>query len=101
MLWPQWLAANGLDMADGFRGHRFDQFSLLIEAAAAGMGAALLPSYLIERELRQGAVRVIPVAPLVSDVGYWIVVPDERASDSLPRAFAAWITGHVTKARPG
>lgn len=101
MLWPQWLAANGLDMAAGFRGHHFDQFSLLIEAATAGMGAALLPGYLIERELSQGALRVIPGEALASDTGYSIVIPDDRASDSLPRAFAAWITGHVTKPRDG
>ncbi|MFC6462994.1 LysR substrate-binding domain-containing protein [Paracoccus aerius] len=47
--WPEWLSANGQDIGRGFQGHRFDQFSLLIEAATAGMGIALLPSYLIER----------------------------------------------------
>lgn len=95
MLWPQWLAANRGDTAGGFQGHRFDQFSLLIAGATAGMGAALLPSYLIERELDRGELQVVPGEPLVTDVGYWIVVPDERTSDSLPQAFTAWITDQV------
>ncbi|QQO44988.1 LysR family transcriptional regulator [Paracoccus sp. MC1862] len=100
MLWPQWLAANGGDMADGFRGHRFDQFSLLIEAATAGMGAALLPSYLIEREIAQGDLKVIAGEPLDTDQGYWIVVAEERSSDFLLQGFTAWITRQVGQGEP-
>lgn len=100
MLWPQWLAANGGDMTDGFRGHRFDQFSLLIEAATAGMGAALLPSYLIEREVAQGDLKVVAGEPLDTDQGYWIVVAEERSSDPLPQGFTAWITRQVGQGAP-
>src|SRR5438105_3379587 len=48
-LWSQWLEWAGLPGETAYRGHRFDQFSMIIEAAVAGMGYALLPRYLIER----------------------------------------------------
>lgn len=95
MLWPEWLGAQGQPVARGFQGHRFDQFSLLIEAALAGMGAALLPSYLIERELRAGDLRPLPGGALTTDAAYWIVIPDARASDPVALAFRDWITAQV------
>lgn len=95
MQWPEWLSANGQEIGRGFQGHRFGQFSLLIEAATAGMGVALLPSYLIEREVSQSLLRIIPGIPLVTEAAYYVVIPDERASDPLPTAFQAWITAQV------
>lgn len=95
MQWPEWLTANGQDVVRGFQGHRFDQFSLLIEATTAGMGIALLPSYLIEREVRQDLLRIIPGLPLVTDAAYYVVTPEERASDPLASAFRTWVIGQV------
>lgn len=95
MLWPEWLAARGGDVARGFRGHRLDQFGLLIEAAVAGLGAALLPSYLIERELAQGALVRIAGAALTTDTAYWVAIPDEHAADPLCQHFLRWIVARV------
>ena len=95
MQWPEWLSANGQDIGRGFQGHRFDQFSLLIEAATAGLGIALLPNYLIEREVRQDLLRIIPGPPLVTDSAYYVVIPDEHVSDPLPLAFQTWVTGQI------
>ena len=39
--WSMWLAARGLRGIDGHRGPRFNQSSLVIEAAANGRGVAL------------------------------------------------------------
>ncbi|MGY6704396.1 LysR family transcriptional regulator [Roseinatronobacter sp.] len=96
MLWPEWLGAQGQPVARGFQGHRFDQISLLIEAALAGIGAALLPSYLIERELQAGDLRALSGGSLQTDTAYWVVIPDASASDPVPLAFRDWINGQVT-----
>lgn len=95
MLWPEWLEAQGQPAARGFQGHRFDQFSLLIEAALAGMGAALLPSYLIERELEAGDLCTLGGSPLTTEAAYHVVTPNERASDPVTAAFRAWIVTQV------
>ena len=36
-LWLEWFQAAGIDPRTTLRGHRFEQFSMLIEAAAAGL----------------------------------------------------------------
>ena len=95
MLWPEWLEVQGKPPARGFHGHRFDQFSLLIEAALAGMGAALLPTYLIERELKAGDLRALGGDALTTDAAYYVVTPDERASDPVTAAFREWIITQV------
>lgn len=97
MLWAEWLAANGEGVEDAFRGHRFDQFTLLIEAAMAGMGVSLMPTYLIERELREGALQIVRDAPMTTDAAYYVVLPDDRASDPLCSAFLDWIREAVTE----
>lgn len=97
MLWPEWLEAQGQAAARGFQGHHFDQFSLLIEAALAGMGAALLPTYLIERELRAGDLCPLGGGALTTDAAYYVVTPDEHASDPVAAAFREWIITQVSR----
>jgi hypothetical protein len=38
--WAMWLAARGIKSVDGARGPRFNQSSMVIEAAANGRGVA-------------------------------------------------------------
>ncbi|SMO46927.1 LysR substrate-binding domain-containing protein [Paracoccus laeviglucosivorans] len=95
MLWAEWLAANGSETLQGFRGHRFDQFTLLIEAALAGLGAGLIPTYLIERELQQGRLRILRDTPLTTDAAYYVVLPEDHVSDPLCNAFSDWICAQV------
>lgn len=96
MLWPEWLASQN-EEADAFRGHRFDQFALLIEAALAGMGAGLIPTYLIERELHEGRLAILRDAPLTTEAAYYIVLPEDHASDPLCNAFGEWVRAKVQK----
>ncbi|MCJ8141006.1 LysR substrate-binding domain-containing protein [Falsirhodobacter halotolerans] len=90
MLWPEWLALQHEEV-DAYRGHRFDQFALMIEGALAGVGAGLIPTYLIERELREGRLRILRDAPLTTEAAYYTVLPEHKASDPLCNAFTAWM----------
>ncbi|MCX8955629.1 LysR substrate-binding domain-containing protein, partial [Ruegeria sp. NA] len=74
-LWSEYHASLGLDARAVFPGMRFDQFSMLIEGAVAGLGAAILPSYLIEAELASGAL--VQTGQLVNASGsaYFIATP--------------------------
>lgn len=53
-LWAQWFDLQDVTAERAYQGHRFDSFSMLVAAAVAGMGVALLPTYLIEPELDAG-----------------------------------------------
>jgi LysR family glycine cleavage system transcriptional activator len=79
-------------------GSHFDQFSLVIGAAVAGMGAAILPTYLIERELSDG--RLCRLADVVSDSSksYFVATPMGQ-NTSLTAAFTAWLRKQVVRVR--
>ncbi|MEI4473373.1 LysR substrate-binding domain-containing protein [Frigidibacter sp. MR17.24] len=96
-LWPDWLAAGGI-AREGWAGHRFDDQALLIEAALAGLGAALLPRYLIETELAAGRLAVLDPRPVASAEAYWVVLPEGKAADPLGLAFRDWLGAQVSSA---
>ncbi|QPC91693.1 LysR family transcriptional regulator [Mesorhizobium sp. INR15] len=95
-LWSQWLEWAGLPGETAYRGHRFDQFAMIIEAAVAGMGYALLPRYLIEQELRSGELRVVLDLPMRTENSYYVVVPDAMSTNPLRQDFTAWLLTQVT-----
>jgi len=94
-LWSQFDANNALGET-ARQGCTFDQFSLVIEAAVVGMGAAILPTYLIEPELSDG--RLVKLAGVNSDTAqsYFVATPMGQTSP-LAAAFTAWLRKQVIK----
>jgi LysR family glycine cleavage system transcriptional activator len=93
--WTMWLAARGVRGVDGSRGPRFNQSSLVVEAAVGGRGVALAKRTLAQADLDAGRL----VAPFqistAVDFAYYIVHP--RAKGRLPqvKAFVAWLTAEA------
>ena len=89
--WPMWLAARGIKGVDGARGSRFNQSSLVIEAAVAGRGVALAKRALAQADLDAGRL----VAPLqiatVVDFAYYAVHPKVKGRLPQVKAFVAWL----------
>ncbi|QCI64541.1 LysR family transcriptional regulator [Phreatobacter stygius] len=98
-LWAAWFQANGGEIEAAYRGHRFDQFAMIIEAAVAGLGVALLPRYLIEHELRSGDLQVVFDRPFETDSSYYLVVPEDGLHNPLTQAFCTWISAQVSPRR--
>ncbi|MCU0479538.1 MAG: LysR family transcriptional regulator [Chloroflexi bacterium] len=94
--WPAWFRAQGLDVTE-CRGMTFEQLLTAAQAALVGMGAALLPRFLIERELDQGELIVVLDRPYRSNRSYYLVVPRDRASHPPAVAFRAWLLGVVAR----
>ena len=71
----------------------FDQFATAAQAATSGGGVALLPKFLIERELEHGElVRALPQLPeLESAERYYLAWPTSRASYLPLQAFRSWL----------
>jgi len=97
--WREWFRAAGLASEPALRGKWFDQFSMIITAAVAGLGAGLLPAYLIEEELRTGRLVRIGDTTLRTDNSYYIVTP-AGAPDELCHRFIDWIRGEVSPITP-
>ena len=89
--WSMWLAARGLKNVDGARGPRFNQSSLVIEAAVNGRGVALAKRTLAQADLDAGRL----VAPLqiatAVDFAYYLVHPKAKGRLPQVKAFVAWI----------
>ena len=94
-LWSDWSQHHGISLPQAYQGLRFDQFSMLISAAVAGLGFALLPTYLIESELRSGALMPLADLPMQTENAYFIVRPENKRTQVAARDFEAWLLEEV------
>ena len=94
--WESWLRTNDISSCvEG--GMLFEQFSTIAQAAVAGLGAGLLPEFLIARELKQGELKIIVDQPLKSEHGYYLISPTDLVDYEPAAAFRAWILGEIEK----
>lgn len=90
--WRQWFAAQGLNTPKDMGGPRYELFSMLAQAAAHGMGVALIPPFLIERELAEGRlVAAHPAALLSKDKAYRLMIPERKVESAALQAFRDWL----------
>ena len=93
--WNEWAATAAVDGLDATRGPHFDNFSMVTQAAVAGLGVAVLPKFLILDELASGRL-VIPFGPTAtSDNGYYLVYPERKAGLSSLQKFRTWLMDSV------
>jgi LysR family glycine cleavage system transcriptional activator len=89
--WAMWLTARGIKGVDGSRGPRFNQSSLVIEAAMNGRGVALAKRALAQADIDAGRL----VAPLqintAVDFAYYVVHPKAKGRLTQVKAFVKWI----------
>ncbi|MEM9634286.1 MAG: LysR substrate-binding domain-containing protein [Pseudomonadota bacterium] len=78
------------------KGSYFDQFSLIIAAAAGGMGTAILPTYLIEVELASGALVELGTVRDGSGHNYYIATPPGELTPPAAE-FLSWIRKQVSR----
>jgi LysR family glycine cleavage system transcriptional activator len=89
--WVMWLAARGVRGFDAGRGPRFNQSSMVIEAAVAGRGVALAKRALAQDDLDAGRLVVpMPINTLV-DFAYYAVHPKAKGRLPQVKAFVNWI----------
>lgn len=92
--WGRWLAHHG-------QPHQrpaamlFDQFATMTQAAIHGLGAALIPRFLIELDLASG--RLVPAfGPAIQSLGsYYLVWPKDRPERSPLTSFRSWLGGQI------
>jgi LysR family glycine cleavage system transcriptional activator len=99
--WEEWFAGTGVPVVNPLRGPRFEQFAMLAEAAIAGLGAGLVPRFLIADELASGQLRILFPQSLVSSGAYYLVYPEAKAETPLVRSFRDWIMERMRQDRSG
>jgi|FEC22Drversion2_1045045.scaffolds.fasta_scaffold00408_18 LysR family transcriptional regulator, glycine cleavage system transcriptional activator len=89
--WGMWLRAAGAHAVEVSRGLRFNQSSLVLEAAIAGQGVALAKGQLAAEDLRTGRlVRPFNVEQKL-DFAYYLVCPRRKTSLAKVAAFRRWL----------
>ena len=96
--WPDWCAQFSMPTVNAFRGRLYDQFSMLTEAAAAGLGAALVPDLFVEEELRTGKLVIVSQSAIESDSGYYLAIPENRPTTPAAESLRDWLLAQAASA---
>ncbi|MBB5204738.1 LysR family transcriptional regulator of beta-lactamase [Inhella inkyongensis] len=87
--WEAWGKVAGAGPLRA-RGPQFDSSVLMVQAALQGLGVALAPPRLFQRELRLGQL-VQPFAATVDTGAYWLCRPSSRPASAALQAFETWL----------
>ncbi|MBE9550372.1 MAG: transcriptional regulator GcvA [Proteobacteria bacterium] len=88
--WLLWLKAAGVEDVDSQRGLSFSHSSMMLEAAAQGMGLALGHTPLIQEDLESGRLVKPFETSLQGEMAYYIVTPMGTDND-LANVFRDWL----------
>ena len=100
--WPLWFAAHGIDATDADRGPAFSDDHLLVRAAAAGQGLALVRDIYLNEEVAAGRL----VSPLdirwPTEFAYYLVGTRAGFAKPAARRFADWLVheSHTAEGPP-
>jgi len=89
--WRQWFNSRNLNIPRDMTGPRYELFSMLAQAAMHDMGIALIPPFLIQRELAEKRLVIANPQALSSIKAYYLMIPDRKVESASLRAFRDWL----------
>jgi LysR family glycine cleavage system transcriptional activator len=94
--WRMWLKAAKVDGVDWARGLRFNQSSLVLEAAIRGRGLALAKAQLAHDDLASGRlIKPFEAASVALGFAYYLVYPPAKAGQQKLQLFRDWLFGEA------
>ncbi len=90
--WRAWFAACGLDYRPRPQDRRFDDYNIVLDAAAHGLGIALARPPLAQEQLAGGRLLPVDARTVLNPVSYWLDRPTgapRPAAATLARRIAA------------
>jgi DNA-binding transcriptional LysR family regulator len=96
LVWGQWADFHGVCNMNALAGPRFEQYSVLIQAAQAGLGLALVPEFLVRDNLSTGKLVEPLRAPIDVEQGHYLCYFPERI-ETRPalKQFREWVLSQV------
>ncbi|MCU6432543.1 LysR substrate-binding domain-containing protein [Undibacterium sp. Jales W-56] len=99
--WRRWFDLHDCSNdVSAVKGARYELFTMLISAAAAGLGVALIPRFMVQAELDAGTLTIPLQLSLPRSAAYYLVYPEENAALGPLLAFKTWLLDN-TQAKPG
>jgi LysR family glycine cleavage system transcriptional activator len=89
--WRQWFSGLEMNVARDMTGPRYELFSMLAQAASHEMGIALIPPFLIQRELKEQRLVIANPHALASPKAYYLIIPVRKVESASLRAFRDWL----------
>lgn len=89
--WARWFAAMGMDVPEPANTFVYTDSGLLVQAAVAGQGLALVREVLARDDLAAGRLIRLPGAALPAGLAYYAVHTADVPLSANARAFLAWI----------
>lgn len=89
--WHEWFLEQGLHTDNSYHGPRFDTFYMALSAAQAGCGVALVPRYLVARELAEGSLVMAWNHAMKSNGAHYLAFAEHAAEVPKVRALVEWI----------
>lgn len=93
--WRQWFGSLNLNIPRDMTGPRYELFSMLAQAAMHEMGIALIPPFLIQRELAEKRLVIANTHALSSIKAYYLMIPERKVESASLRAFRDWLVGQA------
>jgi len=89
--WRQWFNSQQLNILRDMTGPRYELFSMLAQAAMHDMGIALIPPFLIQRELAEKRLVIANHQALSSIKAYYLMIPERKIESASLKAFRDWL----------
>lgn len=89
--WRQWFNSQLLNIPRDMTGPRYELFSMLAQAAMHDMGIALIPPFLIQRELAEKRLVVANYQAFSSIKAYYLMIPERKVESASLKAFRDWL----------
>lgn len=90
-VWRHWFETAGVRDDRALRGMRFELYSMVIEAACAGLGVGLVPRFYVDRELKRGDLAIPFNIAVKHAKRYCVVYPEYKKDSPAVIAFRDWV----------
>jgi len=98
--WRQWFNSQHLNIPRDMTGPRYELFSMLAQAAMHDMGIALIPPFLIQRELAEKRLVIANPNALSSIKAYYLMIPERKVESASLKAFRDWLVNQAHSYNP-
>lgn len=95
--WNSLFRALGIPETPSAGMLRFDNYTLLIQAAIAGQGVAIGWRHLVDELLAQGLLCRVCSASVRTEFGYYVVLPERKRRQRLIDSFVTWLQAELTE----